>query len=423
MGSFWRRLGLGRDFNLLWSGESISLVGTEITTLALPLLAVYQLHAGPTEVGLIGAAIWLPYLLFTLLAGVWGDRIRRRGVLIGADVLRGVFLGLIVVLALTDQLNVPLLLGLVFVVGIGNVFFEVFYYSYVPALVPRETLLGANSRLQASESTAQVAGPGLGGLLIQFLTAPIALLVDAVSYLVSAVMLSRIRTVEPAPGAPAEQGRMLAQIRAGLSLTWRNRVLLTLVGTAAICNLTAEWILVLFPLFCVRLLHLSAGMIGLVISTGAVGALLGAATVGPITRRIGVGQATLWTLFGECVGFLVLPFAPAGSGWTVPVLILGWFIAGFSAAVSRVVSISIRQTVTPGEFLGRVNATHRFVSYGVVAAGTFAGGLLGSAFGIRTAMVVAAVIMFASVACVLVSPLLHIRQVDTEPEPAAATSR
>lgn len=407
-----RRLGLNPDFNRLWVAESASLIGTEVTTLALPLTAVYLLDAGPVEVGLLGTASWLPYVLFTLLVGVWGDRIRRRRVLIAADFARAACLGGIVLLAVTGLLTVPWLLALAFLVGIGNVVFEVFYYSYVPTLVPGDALLGANSRLQASASTAQVAGPGLGGMLIQAFTAPIALLVDAVSFLFSGLMLSRIRTPEPLPDTSDAKAPILAQIGAGLRLTWSNRVLLTLVGTAAICNLTAYWIIVLFPLLCVRLLGLSPGMIGLIIATGAIGSLLGAAVCAAVTRRIGVGQATLWTLLGEAVGFLIMPLAPTGSGFAVPVLIAGWFIVGFTAAVSRVVSISIRQTVTPASFLGRVNATHRFVSYGVVAAGTSIGGLLGSAFGIRTAIVIAGVVMLTSVLCVLVSPLLRMREVD-----------
>lgn len=419
-----RRLGLGRDFNLLWAGTSVSFVGSEITALALPLLAVYALDAGPTSLGLLGTATWLPYVLFALLAGAWGDRIRRRRVLIAADLVRGVLLGTVVILAVTGTLSVPLLLGLAFLVGIGNVFFEVFYYSYVPTLVSRDALLGANSRLQASESTAQVAGPGISGLLVQFLGAPLAVLADAISFLFSSATLSRVRKAEPVPEA-TDEGPIVQQIRAGITLTWKNRILLTLVATAAICNLTAQWIIVLFPLFCVQLLHLNAGLIGLIISTGAIGSLLGSAACGAITRRIGIGQASLWTLFGECVGFLLMPFAPADNQWVaVLLLVAGWFIVGFSAAVSRIVSISVRQTVTPHNYLGRVNATHRFVSYGVVAVGTFAGGILASAVGLRLAMVVAAVAMFASVGAVLISPLLRIREVDasdsTEPaEPPA----
>lgn len=402
---------MGGDFNRLWTAESVSLLGTEITTLAMPLTAVYLLHAGPTTLGVLGTATWLPYLLFGLLAGVWGDRIRRRRVLIVADLARAVFLGAIVVLAGSRMLTIPVLLALAFLIGVGNVVFEVFYYSYVPALVPRTGLLTANTRLQASESTAEVAGPGLGGVLVQLCSAPIALLADAGSYLFSALMLSRIRTAEPPPEIDARRGGTLAQIRDGLELTRRNRILLTLVATAAICNLTAQWATVLFPLLCVRLLKLGAGAIGLIISTGAIGSLLGVAVCGPITRRIGLGRATLWTLLGECVGFSLLPFAPADSPLAVPVLVAGWSIVGFNAAISRIVSISIRQSVTPATYLSRINATHRFVSYGLIAVGTLAGGLLGGVFGIRAAMLVAALAMFTSVACVLVSPLRHVHTV------------
>jgi MFS family permease len=256
--------------------------------------------------------------------------------------------------------------------------------------------------------------------LIQVFSAPIALLVDAVSFLFSGLLVARIRTVEPVPEAPDGPGRILPQIAAGLRLTWRNRVLLTLVGTAAICNLTAYWINVLFPLLCVRQLGLNAGLIGLIIATGAIGSLLGSAVCGPLTRRIGVGQATLWTLAGEAAGFLIMPFAPAHSWLAVPMLIAGWFVVGGTAAISRVVSISIRQTVTPAAFLGRVNATHRFVSYGVVSLGTAVGGVLGDVFGIRVAILIAAVGMFTSVLCVLFSPLLRMRQVDDAEQPGAA---
>jgi hypothetical protein len=312
-----------------------------------------------------------------------------------------------VVAAVTGILTFPLLLTLTFAFGVGTVLFEVFYYSYVPSLVSADGLLGANSRLQASESVAQIGGPGLGGLLVQAVTAPVALLADAVSFLLSGLALAGIRAREAAPETPP--GRALPQLREGLAFSIRNRLVLTLLGTAAICNFFLQWIMVLFTLFCVRELHLGAGMIGLILAIGATGGLVGSAVATPLTRRFGAGPVTLWTVAGECAALLLLP---AG---TVPLMIAGWFGCGFSAAISRVVSISIRQTVTPDPLLGRVNATHRFVSYGVIALGTLAGGFTGELIGLRAALFAGAVGMFLAVACVLVSPLRSIRSATVSP--------
>jgi MFS family permease len=389
------------DFGKLWAAQSVSAFGSQITLLALPLTAIYTLHAEAWQIGLLGTAEWLPFLLFALPAGVWGDRRTRRPVLIAADLGRGMLLTAVVVAAVTAGLTFPLLLALTFAFGTCTVLFEVFYYSYVPSLVSADGLLGANSRLQASESVAQIGGPGVGGLLVQAVTAPVALLADAVSFLVSGLALAGIRTRERAPAASG--ARALSQLREGLAFSIRNRLVLTLLGTAAICNFFLQWIMVLFTLFCVRDLRLGAGMIGLILAIGAVGGLAGSAVTTPLTRRFGLGPVTLWTVAGECAALMLLP---AG---TVALMVAGWFGCGFSAAISRVVSISIRQSVTPGPLLGRVNATHRFVSYGVIALGTVLGGLAGEVLGLRTALLTGAMGMVLAVVCVLVSPLRRIR--------------
>jgi len=277
------------DFGKLWAAQSVSAFGSQITLLALPLTAIYTLHAEAWQVGLLGTAEWLPFLLLALPAGVWGDRRVRRPVLVAADLGRALVLAAVVVAAVSGALTFPLLLILTFVFGAGTVLFEVFYYSYVPSLVGADALLGANSRLQASESVAQIGGPGLGGLLVQAVTAPVALLADAVSFLLSGLALASIRARERAPETAAV--RVLPQLREGLAFSVRNRLVLTLLGTAAICNFFLQWIMVLFTLFCVRERHLDAGLIGLILAAGAVGGLAGS-VVATVVATVGSPSAT-----------------------------------------------------------------------------------------------------------------------------------
>ena len=234
-----RPLSRSTDFLKLWGGQTVSLFGSYITELALPLTAVLVLHASAGQMGLLGTARWLPYLLFTLWVGALADRVRRLPLLIGVDVGRALAMGAIVTLALTGRLTFELLLALVFVFGAMTVVFDVSWYSFVPYVVSREQLIGANSRLQASSSVAQVGGPSLGGLLVQLVTAPYALLADAISFVVSALSLISIRVEEPKPEPDPDTAvsGSLARIREGLSITYRNPFLRAFAGVAGFYNL------------------------------------------------------------------------------------------------------------------------------------------------------------------------------------------
>lgn len=235
-----------RDFVMLWAGQSVSALGTHVTGVALPLTAIATLHAGPGTLGLLDAMLWLPFLLLALLVGAYVDRLPGRPLLVAADTGRAFVLAAIVWMGWSDLLTVPLLAGLVFLLGVLTVVFEVTYLAYVPSLVPAEQLVGANSRLQASASVGQVGGPALGGVLVQLLSATTALLADAVSYLASVAGLLAIRARQvPAP-PPASGVGIVARIREGLQITYRNRYLRALVGVAGSYNLFDQWILTLF---------------------------------------------------------------------------------------------------------------------------------------------------------------------------------
>lgn len=400
------------DFLKLWIGQGVSALGTQVSTVALPLTAVIFLHASPGQLGLVNTMQWLPFLLFALIIGSYADRVRRLQLLVAADIGRALVLGVIVTLAVVGVLNIPLLIVLVFIFGVLTVLFEVTYFAYLPTLVDRSLLVGANSRLQATASIAQVGGPALGGALVQLVTAPIALLADAISFLFSVGGLLLIRTREELrPPPPAGEG-MLHRIREGLKITYRNAFLRALVGVAASYNFFDEWILTLFLLYAVHNLHLKAGTIGLVISGGAVGAVFGSMITGPAIRWFGVGGALVGSVTVESLVLVVIPFLPAGHILTVVALIAVYALNGFGVALSSVAAVSIRQSVTPDELLARMTASYRSISYGAVPLGAAVGGLIGQLIGVRTGLLIGTIAMISTIGWVAFSPLPKLRRVE-----------
>lgn len=406
------------DFLKLWVGHGISEVGSQITEVALPLTAVLTLHATAGEMGLLNMARWLPFLLFALIVGVYADRARRLPLLVGADIGRAVVLCGIVAIAAIGFLTVPLLIGLVFVFGGFRVLFEVSYMAYVPSLVDRKSLVMANSSLQATVSVAQVGGPALGGVLVQLVTAPIALLADGISFVVSVAGLLLIRTREARvrPANPSEGN--ISRIRHGLRITYGNRFLRALVGVAACYNFFDQWILTLFVLYAVHDLGLNPGSIGLVLSGGAVGAVVGSVLTGPMSRRLGLGGALLGSITMESVVMLAVPLTPVHHLFTLPVIATAFALNGAGVALSSVAAISVRQTVTPDELLGRMTASYRFISYGAVPLGAATGGLVGQLAGLHSGLLIGAVGMMSTIGWVVFSPLPKLRTVQDAMQPA-----
>ncbi|MDR6689168.1 MFS family permease [Microbacterium sp. 1154] len=396
---------LGGDFHRFWLAQTTSAVGSQVGDLAVPLLAVVILHATAAEAGLVGVARWLPFLLLALPLGVLVDRRRRRPVLVAADIARAALIVVLVAVAVTGALTLPVLLGLIFVIGAFTVAFEVAYQSFLPTVAARDDLERANGRLQATASAAQVGGPGLGGWLVQTLTAPWALLSQAVTYAVSAVALLGIRSSESDP-LPQRRGA-LAELREGLGFVRHDRYLVSLVGFSAIYNLFAQWITVLLLVHAVRELGLTAGHLGLVFSLGAVGAVVGAAAAPASVRRFGVGPMLIACAGAESLVLGVIPFVDAA--WSTPVIVaalVGVFaVNGAGTSLSSVVALTLRQLRTPDHLLGRVNATVRWISYGVVAIGAGLGGLAGEALGTRAGIAVGCVGVALTVVWVAASPL------------------
>jgi len=396
-----------RDFRCLWAGESVSLLGSEVTRLALPLAAVVTLHASAGQLGLLGAAAYAPFLVFGLPAGLWVDRHRRRPVLIVADLGQLAAIGSVPLLAVLGALSVPALLIAAFAAGTFAVFFELAYRAYLPAIVPVEALTGANSRLTASESAAEIGGPGLGGVLAQVFGAPYALLLDAASFLFSAIGLASIRQREQPP--VRDPAPLRAQVADGFTATFRDRYLRAFAGEAGSYNLCWQIVQTVLVLYAIRELHLDPGRLGLVLAIGAAGALLGALGTAATARRFGLGRTVIAAAVIGDAAPLALPFLQPGA-LAAPLLAAAFFVRGIGVTGCNVHVNAIRQTIAPDRLLGRTNAAYRLLVYGAVPVGALLGGWLGSTFGLRTTLAVGTTGLLSTALFLIFSPVRHVRE-------------
>ena len=404
------------DFRRLWAAQSVSLIGSEVTTLALPLTAALVLKATPIQMGLLAAASQAPFLLFSLLAGVWIDHTPRRPWLIFSDVGRAILLLSVPLAALLNVLTLIQLYGVAFVVGLLTVFFEVAHFAYVPALLPRRQLTDGNSKLQVSYAAATAAGPGLGGLLVQWLSAPFALLVDALTFLISAWLLRGIRHREWLSPRGSRRG-MLADIQGGLRALLGHRLLRPVIAASALMTLMTGGIGAVYILYATRELHLGVGVIGLIATAGGLGALPGAVLTRWAARRFGVGRTILGGWLGWAMMGLTVPLA-TGSPWmVVTVLCVGQGLGGLADTVANVQQWSLRQVVTPDALQARVTASHRFLVQGAGALGALLGGFLGARIGLRPTLWLCSLGLLLGLLPVIFSPLRRVRDMPTAPTP------
>ena len=402
-GGLWRHA----DFNRLWAAHSASLFGSEITALALPLMAVIMLDATPVQMGVLAAAGTAPFLLCSLLAGVWVDRRRRRPVLIGADLARAGLLLSIPLAAWMGVLRMEQLYLVTFVVGVFSVFFEVADYAYVPSLVGRESVVEANSKLQISYSAAEACGPGVAGLLVQFISASGAIAIDAVSFLVSAILLRRIETPEPPVGTQTSRG-VRHEIESGLRALLGHRLLRPIVLGSIADSIFLKAIAAIFVLYATRELEISPVMLGVILAVGGIGAIPGALLSAPAARRFGVGPTIIGGWLIGAATWLLIPLATGPVA--VPVLAASMLLSGIAGTIVNVQQWSLRQLVTPDALQGRVTASHRFLVYGAYPLGALLGGWLGAALGLRPAIALCALGAVTAPLWVACSPLRRLRE-------------
>ncbi|MFD5095334.1 MFS transporter [Amycolatopsis thailandensis] len=400
------------DFRRLWAGDTASQVGAFAGHTVIPLLAATVLAATPFEMGLLTAAETIAFLIIGLPAGVWVDRMRRRTLMLRADFVRAALLFTIPLAWWAGVLSLPQLLVVATLVGVATVFFDVAYQSYLPSLVGREHLLEGNAKLQASQSVAFLTGPGVGGGLVQLAGAANAVLMTGAGFLTSALCLLRIRTVEETPERN-EGERLLPQIVEGLRFVFTDGALRSIVACTATANLANGAFTAIQILFLNRELGLSPATVGIVLATGGVGGIIGAILAGRITRRIGQARSIWFVPLLTWPFQLLLPLA--APGWRIVLFPVALAIAGFGIIVYNVAQVSYRQAVCPDRLLGRMNASVRFVVWGMLPLGGLIGGVLGETIGIRGTLWFAAVGEAAAVLWVVFSPIRKLRDLPREP--------
>lgn len=365
------------DFVKLWSGQTVSKFGSHITGVALPLTAVLTLSATPAQMGVLAALGSLPVLLIGLPAGAWIDRLRRRPVLIAADVGRALLLVSIPVAALFHALHIEQLYVVALLAGALTVFFDVADPAFLPAVVPVEQLVEGNSKLGASDSLAEIAGPSLAGVLVQWLSVPFAIAIDAATFVFSALCLGAIRVREPQPARGAERQHIGREIVGGLHMVLGQPLLRALAGTMATFTFFGNFIGTLYTIYLLRVLHVPPAAIGVLIGLGGVGALVGALLAEPIVRRLGLGKTLIAAMiFYGCTG-LVIPLAGGPTVVAIGMLAAGQLIGDVAIAVYLINDVSLRQSVIPSSMLGRANASMQVLARGIGPAGALLAGILG----------------------------------------------
>jgi MFS family permease len=420
--SLWRHA----DFVRLWGGQSVSELGSQVSVLALPLTAVLVLHATAFEVGALNAVLMAPFLLFGLPAGALVDRLPMRLVMIVADAARLAILGSIPLAAVLHGLTLGQLYAAAFLSGIGTVFFDVAYQSYLPVLLTNDQLTDGNGKLTSTSQVAAIAGPAAGGALVSAIGAAKAIGADALSYLFSVLSLIAIRhrTSAPEPRTGTTTSGLLADTKAGLRFVTRHPMLRKIAGCTGTSNLTGDIGWAVITVFMVRSLHLSAARIGLLYAIGSVAGLFGALIARRLIGAVGVGRTIIGSAILTSIGALGLPLATPGVGV--------WWIAGsfavfwLGAVTYNVAQVSLRQAITPPEMLGRMNATMRFMVWGPMPIGALIGGALGGVIGLRETLWVSAIGGLLAPLWVIFSPVRHQHAIpiddSVEPEPDVVPS-
>jgi MFS family permease len=383
--SLWR----DRNFLTMWTGQAFGQVGAQISELAIPVLAVLLLGAGEIEVGVLNAANVAAFLLVGLPAGAWIDRMRKRHVMIAADLVRAAALACVPLLWALGVLRMWHLILVAAVVGVASVFFDVSYQSLVPSLVRPVQIAEANGKLQSTHELANIAGPGIGGWLIGLITAPTAMLATAGSYLLSVVALIFTRDHE-VRRSPHDHGPILREITEGMRFVFTEKLLRRIVVTTSTSNFFGTMSMTLLPLFLLRDLGFTPQAMGVMLSLGSIGGLLGAVATPHIVRRVGEARAIPVSMIGFSIVALLLPLAASVPGVAFPLLVAQSFVGTFTVLLYNVTQVTFRQRITPVRLLGRMNASVRFAAWGVMPIAALLAGALGTWIGVVPTLWIAA---------------------------------
>jgi MFS family permease len=407
--SLWRR----RNFMLLWSGQTVSEMGSAVTQLALPLTAVIVLRASTWQVGLLSSAATLAFALIALPAGAIVDRRAKRRLMIWCDAARMLIIGSVPLAAALGVLTMGQLYAVAVTAGVCTVFFDVSYQSYLPALIPVEHLVDGNGKLGATQSFAQVTGPALGGALAGLIGAARAMAADSISYAVSVLSLLAIRAPEEPPRRESRQ-KLRTEIAEGLSFVLRDPILRKIVACTGTANLFGGMASALEIIFLVRLLHVRPAGAGLLIAVASLGGVAGGILSGRLSRLIGSGRIIWFSMLVLGLPQLLVPLAR--PGWAVALFPVGFGVFSFSAVVYNVAQVSYRQAICPPRLLGRMNAAVRWIVWGTLPLGGLLGGAFGAWLGVRPTLWIAFAGSWAAGWWVFFSPLRRMRDLPAQPE-------
>jgi MFS family permease len=405
--SLWRHA----DFLKLWAGQTVSELGSVVTRTAVPLVAVLVLGAGPWEMAFLVVAASLAVLLVGLVAGAWVDRLRRRPLLIGADAIRAVLLLSIPLAALVGVLRMEQLYVVVFAEACLGALFDAAYPAYVPSLIGVERVVEGNSKLATSSSIAEIGGPGLAGALVQVVGAPVAILVDAISFVVSSISLLLIRSPEPDRPPRTATTPIRAEIAEGLQLVVRHRVLLPIALRSVLAHVAGSFYGVLYTLFLLQDLHLTPFLLGVVVSAGGVGALMGSFAASRVIARLGLGPALIWTAAGAAALGILTPLAQGGLVLATSMVFIPQLVGDGLQTIEGVAELSLIQGLSPDRILGRVNATLEVFSHGIAyPIGALLAAAIAGTIGVRGGIAIGWAGMAISILFLVRSPLPRIRR-------------
>jgi len=405
--SLWRHA----DFLKLWAGQTVSELGSVVTRTAVPLVALLVLGAGPKEMALLVVSASIGVLLVGLAAGAWVDRLRRRPLLIWTDTIRAFLLLSIPVAHVAGILHMEQLYLVMFIEACLGALFSAAYPAYVPSLIGVERVVDGNSKLATSSSIAEIGGPGLAGALVQLITAPFAILVDAVSFGVSAISLVLIRTPEPPRPPRTSATPMRHEIFEGLQLVRRHRVILAITLRSVIAHIAGSFYGVLYVIYLIQELHLSPFLLGIVVSAGGVGSLIGSFFAARVINRYGLGPALIWTAIGASMLGVLTPLAQGPLILATGMVLIPQLFGDGLQTIEGVAETSLIQQLIPDRILGRVNATLEVFSHGIAypIGALVAAGVAGW-IGVRGGIAIGWAGMAISILLLVLSPLPRVRQ-------------
>lgn len=409
--SLWRH----SDFLKLWAGQTVSELGSVVTRTAVPLVALLVLGAGPREMALLVVAGSLAVLLVGFFAGAWVDRLRRRPLLIGTDAFRSILLFSIPIAYAAGVLRMEQLYLVTFVEGCLGSLFDAAYPAYVPSLIGVDRVVEGNSKLATSSSLAEIGGPGLAGGLVQAFSAPFAILVDALSFGVSALSLLLIRSPEPPRPAVIERTPIRTEIAEGLRLVRNHPVLFPIAMRSVVAHVAGSFYGVLYTIYLIDELHLSPLLLGIVVSAGGVGSLIGSLFASRVIRRFGLGPALIWTAGGAALLGVLTPLAQGPLLLATVMVLIPQLVGDGLQTIEGVAELSLIQGLSPDRILGRVNATLEVFSHGIAyPIGALTAAVVAGAIGIRGGIALGWAGMAVSILFLVLSPLPRVRTISDE---------